>query len=62
MHLYALSELVYEQRLIDKVDSKLLEDSSEVSLVNKFFLITLLLQQAHCVDQRAKNCLVLQQF
>ena len=50
MHLYALSELVYEQRLIDKVDSKLLEDSSEVSLVNKFFLITLLLQQAHCVD------------
>jgi len=43
MHFYALGELIYEHRLINKVDTKLLEDSPEVSLVNKFLLIPLLL-------------------
>ena len=55
-------ELVQEHSLIDVVDAKLLEHSSQVSHIDELLFLALLLQKSDCIDNGSQEHLVLQQL
>ena len=62
MHFDALSELIQEHGLVDVVHTELLQDCAQVSQLNEFLLIALLLQQSNSVNETAEYSLILEKL